>query len=152
MIGIKGGSPTGGGTAIDQNNKVIYFYPSLTDLGVSALSQVTTTVLAAWIKAQGITIASDEIPMFKVQQTLYEIIIDERPTVDGSSNMDLARKYYATALRPDSDSIAAVGAVIYRDRQGENKLTSNNLKFNYSEDCSYTINIYGIVIEDSCYY
>lgn len=152
MIGIKGGSPTGGGTAIDQNNKVIYFYPSLTDLGVSALSQVTTTVLAAWIQAQGITIASDEIPMFKVQQTLYEIIIDERPTVDVSSNMDLARKYYATALRPDSDSIAAVGAVIYRDRQGENKLYGDNAQFNYTVACSYTVDNNGIITADSCVY
>jgi hypothetical protein len=59
-----------------QDNKVIYFYPTLTELGVLTLEEVTETHIATWIQTQGIIIAEDEIPFFKIELSLTPVYFD----------------------------------------------------------------------------
>jgi len=137
---------------VNQNNKVVYFYPTLAELGVDILKDVDETHIANWIQNQGIVIAEDEIPLFKVQVELYPIYFSPLP----GSNFE-PKLYYST-IDP-SNILTIVGSQIYIDKAGNNKFVGNNLSgiFNnmYWYDttpCAYAIDNNGVIFDQGCLY
>ena len=129
---------------VNQNNKVIYFYPTLAELGVLTLEEVTETHIATWIQNEGILIAEDEIPLFKVQLILYPIYFDS--TNDGTFNPTL---FYATENYLETN---VQDAVVYRDKGGEElfNIPGYYLWRELPTPCSYTINSNGVITSGGC--
>ena len=137
---------------VDQNNKVVYFYPTLEELGVATLKEVNESHIADWIQNEGIIIADDQIPMFKVDLTLYPIYFDSDGTLEGfNPTLFYATKDYTTTTN-------VIGATVYRDKAGSNKFIGNNLSgFNnmYRYDttpCAYAIDNNGVIFNQGCLY
>ena len=144
---------------VDQNNKVIYFYPTLAELGVLTLEEVTETHIATWIQNEGILIAEDEIPLFKVQLILYPIPLYPvglvNPNIFSTSPEFIT--FYATEVYPLSTDTATAGATIYADKKGTVPFQGDSNGLNYvnfwrafSDLCWYKINPSGVVIEGTC--
>ena len=141
-------------TNVDQNNKVIYFYPTLAELGVLTLEEVTETHIATWIQNEGILIAEDEIPLFKVKLELYPIYFDitNRSNEVGGwpplENMELV-KFYATK---DYTTQNVINSTVYTDKTGNTIFVGdgNNYRFDLSPICSYGINSLGKITDIEC--
>jgi len=139
-----------------QDNKIIYFYPTLEELGVSTLEEVTETHIANWIQDEGIIIEEDQIPFFKVQLVLYPIYFDitNRPNEFGGwpplEVLELV-KFYSTK---DYTTQNAIGSTIYTDKSGNTIFVGdgNNYRFDLSPICSYGINSLGKIVDIECLY
>lgn len=128
----------------DQDNKVVYFYPTLLELGVTTIAEVTNTHIATWIQTRGIVISNNEIPFFKVQLTLYPIYFDN--TGDDTFNPTV---FYATK---DYTTTNAIGATVYVDKAGSQLF---NVAGIYTRSispnmCTYTINNNGLITSAGC--
>jgi hypothetical protein len=143
----------------NNDNKVIYFYPTLAELGVLTLEEVTETHIATWIQTQGIIIAEDEIPLFKVQLILYPIPLYPVGLVNPNifSTSPEFTTFYATEVYPLSTDTATTGATIYADKKGTLPFQGDSNGLNYvnfwravSDLCWYKINPSGVVIEGTC--
>lgn len=138
-----------------QDNKVIYFYPTLTELGVDTLEEVTETHIATWIQNEGIVIAEDEIPLFKVKLELYPIYFDttNRPNENGGWDNVFELQlvdFYATKDYTVGDP---GGATVYTSKSGDTVFTGDNSYYKYSvspEVCFYRINNLGKIIQNQC--
>lgn len=139
-----------------QDNKVIYFYPTLAELGVDTLEEVTEAHIATWIQDEEIVIAEDEIPLFKVKLELYPIYFDitNRPNEFGGwpplENMELV-KFYATK---DYTTQNAINSTVYTDKNGSAVFVGDgsNYRFDLSPICSYGINSFGKIVDIECLY
>ena len=136
----------------NQDNKVVYFYPTLEELGVATLREVTETHISAWIQTQGIVIAEDEIPLFKVQVELYPIYFSPVP----GSNFE-PKLYYSTIDPTIANGLE--GAQIYIDKAGSNKFVGNNLSGSFNNmywydttPCAYSIDNNGVIFDQGCLY
>lgn len=135
-------------TNVNQDNKVIYFYPTLAELGVLTLEEVTETLIATWIQTQGIIIAEDEVPFFKIKLTLTPVYFDpiHRPgpsaTWPEGQTFD-PKTYYITdyVLIPEE----GYWANVYEDAAGtipfvgDGQYRTPNLGGNPNLICVYTI-------------
>ena len=146
----------------DLDNKIIYFYPTLIELGVSTLEEVTETHIATWIQNQGIVIADDEIPLFKIKVTLYPIQFYEVGLVNenvfpNSPQAPPMKTFYTDQLSLNGVS-AEEGATIFLTKDGTTKFEGDLLGLNYiwnwvsiNDKCLYNIDPQGIVTTSVCH-
>ena len=132
---------------VDQNNKVIYFYPTLAELGVLTLEEVTETQITNWIQNQGILIAEDEIPLFKIKLDLFAFTMYEVGVTGFLPSTPIMKTFYATSGTNNNGNILVdVGANVYLDNQGSFPFypEDENLKYVYqwgstTSQCYYKI-------------
>ena len=137
-------------TPVNQDNKVIYFYPTLVELGVLTVAEVTETHIATWIQSQGIVIADDEVPLFKVELSLTPVYFDpiNRPVGSGGGWPEgqtfEPKVFYITeyVLIPGE----GYWANVYEDKAGTTPFIGDNYKYrtpsegpNPNSSCVYTI-------------
>jgi len=131
----------------NQDNKVIYFYPTLEELGAVTLIEVTETQIANWVQNQGITIAEDEIPLFKIKLDLFAFTMYEVGVTGFLPSTPIMKTFYATSGTNNNGNILVdVGANVYLDKQGSFPFypEDENLKYVYqwgspTSQCYYKI-------------
>ena len=131
----------------NNDNKVIYFYPTLEELGAVTLREVTETQIANWIQNQGIIIADDEIPLFKIKLDLFAFTMYEVGVTGFLPSMPIMKTFYATSGTNNNGNILVdVGANVYLDKQGSFPFypEDENLKYVYqwgspTSQCYYKI-------------
>jgi len=142
-----------------QDNKVIYFYPTLTELGVDTLEEVTEAHIAIWIQNEGIVIAEDEIPLFKVKLELYPIYFDEINLPSAGTTWPEGQVFEPTVFYATKDYtvVSPVNAKVYRDKNGKTPFIGGYIDGyrtpntpNPSIVCVYKINTLGVITNRIC--
>lgn len=146
-------------TPVNQDNKVIYFYPTLEELGVLTVAEVTETHIATWIQTQGIVIADDEVPLFKVGLSLTPVYFDPINRPGPSQTWPEGQPfepavYYITPYKLVSGIYMAD---VYTDKTGTTLFLGDNGQYRTPplagdplRICTYNINNSGKIRTQTC--